>query len=212
MKKLYEHIFERHRLKQLNERTGWKLGVHHWDMDDPIVKPTPSSTNPATSPTNPWVPPPGFQGDPDIYVNEPGPGMPSPTRPNQPINIPPNLPRYPLADPRLSDTNSPMEIRPRPRAPNEILPGIFNTGTMGKPNGNSPPVIWYQLPNGLWSKAILECSQFGCKYASLADDPIMIRDSPPDGFVIWNSNPPPGRFEVYHAPEFEWFKPSTWGW
>jgi hypothetical protein len=210
MKKLYQQIFENHRLKQLNERTGWKMGPQFWDTDEPIAKPTPR--NPATSPSQPYVPTPGFNGDPDVYVNQPGPGMPSPTRANEPLNIPPSLPTYPLADPRLSDTNKPMRV-PRPRNPNEILPGIFNTGTINKPNGNSPPVIWYQdLNNGKWYKAILMCYQSGCVYASQADDPLMVRDSPPDGFVIWNPSPPPGRFEVYHDPEFEWFKPSTWGW
>ena len=114
MKKLYEHIFEKHRLKQLNERTGWKMGPQFWDMDDPIAKPTPS--NPSSNPLTPYLPP--FNNGPPTYANEPiPPGAKPPTspispvRPNRPVALPadamPGLQPPPDGYWNLPDPNNP---------------------------------------------------------------------------------------------------------
>jgi hypothetical protein len=192
-------------LKNIQE-TRWKFGPQAWDMDDPPI-PTPPTA--PTTPSTPLVP--AFDNGYGPFVNEPFPPGSSPTRPNQPINIPPAPPSgLPRADPRLSDTNSPMEIRPP--GPRELLPGIFDTGTLGKPNGNSPPRVWFPRTNpdtGIttWHLAVLQCNvgTGQCIYADQSDDPMMIRDNPPDGYIIWNPEPPPGRFELYNEPEFDWW-------
>jgi len=192
---------------KLNE-TRWQFGPQ--DVDFPIENPT-SPTPPQPVPVNiPGIGNGWLVGD-DLWVhdqhgmptllkpNRGGPGT-SPTHTNQPVNIP-SLPQlHPSADPRTSDTNSPMEIRPT-----EILPGIFDTGTIQKPNGNSPPIIWYQEQDGTWHRGVLQCTFTGCVYGRSDDIFDVGRDSPPDGYVIWNPNPAPGHFEVYHEPKFDWW-------
>lgn len=52
-KESYKDVFR----KKLNERTGWKMGPQHWDMDEPIAKPTPRKPpRNSTSPSRPNLP------------------------------------------------------------------------------------------------------------------------------------------------------------